>query len=289
MGPRAAGDRLGGSGSWDGRSGYRPAPGVPGHAGRSLRREAAHHRHDRHRQRAGRPDVDGPVARLREQFDIEGLVATTSTWMRNTVRPDVIHSVLDAYAQVQPNLLAACARVSDGRRAARSWSSGTAGVRHGRGRPRQDDRRLGSDPPRRPSDPIRGRSGCSAWGGTNTLAQALLHARAPRTRRRARRVRLEAARLLDLRPGRCGAVDPPRVPDVCTTSRRRRRRTASSTTSRRGPASAAIASTATRRRRLHDVHRRVGERPTSARRGRSASSIRIRAASTRATRRRFSA
>ena len=39
------------------------------------------------------------------QFDIEGLVATTSTWMRNRVRPDVIRSVIDAYEQVQPNLL----------------------------------------------------------------------------------------------------------------------------------------------------------------------------------------
>ena len=26
------------------------------------------------------------------QFDIEGLVADTSTWMRNTVRPDVIRT-----------------------------------------------------------------------------------------------------------------------------------------------------------------------------------------------------
>jgi hypothetical protein len=39
------------------------------------------------------------------QFEVEGLVATTSTWMKKTVRPDVIHSVLDAYEKVQPNLL----------------------------------------------------------------------------------------------------------------------------------------------------------------------------------------
>jgi len=38
-------------------------------------------------------------------FDVEGLVATTSTWMKRAVRPDVIHSVLDAYQKVQPNLL----------------------------------------------------------------------------------------------------------------------------------------------------------------------------------------
>src|ERR1044071_8709465 len=40
------------------------------------------------------------------EFDVEGLVATTSTWMKKTVRPDVIQSVLDAYDKVQPNLLA---------------------------------------------------------------------------------------------------------------------------------------------------------------------------------------
>jgi len=38
-------------------------------------------------------------------IDVEGLVATTSTWMKNKVRPDVIESLIDAYATVQPNLL----------------------------------------------------------------------------------------------------------------------------------------------------------------------------------------
>jgi len=38
------------------------------------------------------------------QFDVEGLVATTSTWMKDRIRPDVIHSVLDAYEKVHPRL-----------------------------------------------------------------------------------------------------------------------------------------------------------------------------------------
>jgi hypothetical protein len=50
------------------------------------------------------------------RVDIEGLVATTSTWMRRAVRPDVIRTVLDAYAQVQPKLLEARARDSRRRR-----------------------------------------------------------------------------------------------------------------------------------------------------------------------------
>ncbi len=39
------------------------------------------------------------------QFDIEGLVATTSRHLRKGPRPDVIRTVLGAYAKVQPNLL----------------------------------------------------------------------------------------------------------------------------------------------------------------------------------------
>jgi hypothetical protein len=38
------------------------------------------------------------------KFDVEGLIATTSTWMRARVRPDVLNHVLDAYAQVYPTL-----------------------------------------------------------------------------------------------------------------------------------------------------------------------------------------
>ena len=49
------------------------------------------------------------------EFDVEGLVAVTSTWMRNRVRPDVIRTVIDAYAQVRPNLLAARSAVSGAR------------------------------------------------------------------------------------------------------------------------------------------------------------------------------
>ena len=52
------------------------------------------------------------------QFDVEGLIATTSTWMKNKVRPDVIQTLVDAYEQVRPKLLRASARVPSRRRAA---------------------------------------------------------------------------------------------------------------------------------------------------------------------------
>ena len=84
---------------------------------------------------ANEPDDQMSMVRLlvyANQFDVEGLVATTSTWMKNRVRPDVIHSLVDAYAQVQPNLLAARARLSGRRRAADGGRARAAGLRHGR-------------------------------------------------------------------------------------------------------------------------------------------------------------
>src|SRR3990172_8404851 len=57
---------------------------------------------------ANEPDDQMSMVRFllySNQYDVEGLVATTSTCMKRAVRPDVIHPVLDAYETVQPNLL----------------------------------------------------------------------------------------------------------------------------------------------------------------------------------------
>ncbi len=57
---------------------------------------------------ANEPDDRMSLVRLlvySNQFDLEGLVATTSRHLRKGPRPDVIRTVLDAYAKVQPNLL----------------------------------------------------------------------------------------------------------------------------------------------------------------------------------------
>ena len=51
---------------------------------------------------ANEPDDQMSMVRFlvyANQFDIEGLVATTSTWMKNKVRPDVIQTLVDAYAR----------------------------------------------------------------------------------------------------------------------------------------------------------------------------------------------
>src|SRR5512135_3806496 len=57
---------------------------------------------------ANEPDDQMSMVRLlvySNQLEIEGLVAGTSTWMKNSVRPDVIRLLIDAYEQVQPRLL----------------------------------------------------------------------------------------------------------------------------------------------------------------------------------------
>ena len=53
------------------------------------------------------PDDEESLVRLlvyADQFDIEGLVATTSNWLKQNPREDLIHRDLDAYAQVRTNL-----------------------------------------------------------------------------------------------------------------------------------------------------------------------------------------
>lgn len=132
---------------------------------------------------ANEPDDQMSMVRFlvyANQFEVEGLVATTSTWMRNTVRPDVILSLLDAYEQVQPNLLrhqqgfpsAAALRavVTSGQP-----SYGMQAVGAGR-------TSAGSELIVRAADKADNRPlWVLAWGGTNTLAQALLDVRATRT------------------------------------------------------------------------------------------------------------
>src|SRR3954447_18569091 len=53
------------------------------------------------------PDDEESLVRLlvySNEFDIEGLVATTSTWLKEKPREDLIRRDITAYAQVRPNL-----------------------------------------------------------------------------------------------------------------------------------------------------------------------------------------
>jgi hypothetical protein len=132
---------------------------------------------------ANEPDDQMSMVRFlvySNHFDVEGLIATTSTWMRNSVRPDVIQTLVSAYDEVRPKLSlhAAGFPTANALRAVIASgqpSYGMAAVGPGkttagaelilRAAARADERPLW----------------VLAWGGTNTLAQALLQARATKT------------------------------------------------------------------------------------------------------------
>ena len=114
------------------------------------------------------------------EFDVEGLVATTSTWQKTAVRPDIMHRVIDAYGEVQPNLLKHAKGFPTAlelKRLVRSGppeygmaAVGDRGISPGaelilQAADRSDTRPLW----------------ITVWGGANTLAQALRHAGATRS------------------------------------------------------------------------------------------------------------
>ena len=54
------------------------------------------------------PDDQQSLVRLllySNEIDIEGLIATTSVWQRETVRKDLIDEIVSAYGKIQPNLM----------------------------------------------------------------------------------------------------------------------------------------------------------------------------------------
>ncbi|WP_234800735.1 DUF1593 domain-containing protein [Luteitalea pratensis] len=132
---------------------------------------------------ANEPDDQMSLVRLLvygNQFDIEGLVATTSTWLKTGVRPDVLHTVLDAYAQVQPNLLLHAPgfpAAADLKRLVAAGQPGYGMAATGAGKTSPGAALLLAAMRRDDPRPL----WVTAWGGTNTLAQALIDARAALT------------------------------------------------------------------------------------------------------------
>jgi hypothetical protein len=131
---------------------------------------------------ANEPDDQMSLVRLlvySNQFDIEGLVATTSRHLRKGPRPDVIRTVLGAYAKVQPNLLKhepgfPEAAVLSNLVVAGQDGYGMESVGPGKtteGAELIVKAAVSSDP--RPL-------WVTVWGGANTLAQALWYARSTR-------------------------------------------------------------------------------------------------------------
>jgi hypothetical protein len=129
------------------------------------------------------PDDEQSMVRFlvyANEYDVEGLVATTSTWLRNTTRVDLIHRQIDAYAQVRPNLSqhAPGFPSADSLRAVTAVgqpSYGMAAV--GDGKSTSGSKLLLAAADKPDPRPL----WVSIWGGANTLAQALLDARRDRS------------------------------------------------------------------------------------------------------------
>jgi hypothetical protein len=115
------------------------------------------------------------------EFDVEALIAATSTWQKTATHPETMHALIQAYGQVGPNLLLH----------AKGWPTadeldrlvftgqpayGLAAIGDDKTSPGAAAilRAAARDDPR----PL----WICVWGGANTLAQALLHLRTTQTR-----------------------------------------------------------------------------------------------------------
>jgi hypothetical protein len=132
---------------------------------------------------ANEPDDEQSLVRFlvyANEYDVEGLVATTSTWLRKVPREDLIRRQLDAYEAVRDTLLvhAAGYPTADELRAVTATGQphyGLAAVGPGQGTP--GSRLLLAAADRPDPRPL----WVTVWGGANTLAQALHDARADRS------------------------------------------------------------------------------------------------------------
>lgn len=129
------------------------------------------------------PDDEESMVRFlvyANEYDIEGLVATTSTWLRNTTRVDLIHRQLDAYSRARPNLMKHAsgfppAEALHSIAASGQPQYGMAAV--GEGKATAGSKLLLAAAERADERPL----WVSIWGGANTLAQALFDARRERS------------------------------------------------------------------------------------------------------------
>jgi hypothetical protein len=129
------------------------------------------------------PDDEESLVRFlvySNEFDVEGLVATTSTWLKKGTREDLIRRDIAAYAKVRPNLLKHAAGFPEPEQLASVTKTGQPG--YGMAFVGPDKKSAGSqqivDAVDKPdSRPV----WVTIWSGANTLAQTLWDVRATRT------------------------------------------------------------------------------------------------------------
>ncbi|MGQ9918644.1 MAG: nucleoside hydrolase-like domain-containing protein [Bryobacteraceae bacterium] len=121
------------------------------------------------------PDDEQSLVRLlvySNEFDLEGLIATTSVWLRDKIRPDIIRETIGAYAKVQPSLLKHAPGFPPAERLLGLVKSGSAefGMRGvGFGKSTEGSNWIIEVVDRPDPRPV----WVAVWGGANTLAQAL--------------------------------------------------------------------------------------------------------------------
>ncbi|MDQ8199727.1 DUF1593 domain-containing protein [Pelagicoccus enzymogenes] len=136
------------------------------------------------------PDDEQSLVRLllyANQIDIEGIIATTSCWHRDSIRPDFIDTILDAYEKVQPNLLKhekGYPSADELRAVAKDGMPkyGMEGV--GEGMDTEGSDWIISALEKEDERPL----WISVWGGPNVLAQALYKIDKTRSKKEAKRL-----------------------------------------------------------------------------------------------------
>src|ERR1039457_3164780 len=114
-----------------------------------------------------------------KEIDVEGLIASTSTWQRNVVHPETMRALIQAYGQVRPNLLLHAKGWPTAEDLDRRVFTGQTG--YGLAATGADKVSEGAEAIVRAADRNDGRPlWICIWGGANTLAQALLRVRSTR-------------------------------------------------------------------------------------------------------------
>jgi hypothetical protein len=129
------------------------------------------------------PDDEESLVRFlvyANEFDVEGLAATTSTWLRNKTREDIIRRFIGAYGEARPNLVKHAAEYPTTEQLLAVTGTGQTGF--GLAFVGKDKSSAGSKLLIEAIDKADDRPlWVTVWGGPNTLAQALSDMRATRS------------------------------------------------------------------------------------------------------------
>ena len=129
------------------------------------------------------PDDQMSLVRLllySNEIDIEGLVASTSTWQKTAVHPETMRALIEAYGKVRPNLLKHAKDWPTAEELQNRVFTGQSG--YGLAATGPDKMSEGAQAIVQAADRNNDRPlWVCLWGGANTLAQALLHVRATRS------------------------------------------------------------------------------------------------------------